>query len=58
MPRGPVTSLQRVYATPESVAADSLVRTGWPPAEAHGEEWPQAGAVRAAIDAYRRRTLG
>ncbi|GAX58701.1 hypothetical protein [Streptomyces olivochromogenes] len=57
MPRGPVTSLRHVYATPESVAAaaDSLVRTGWPPAEAHGEEWSQAGAVCAAINAYRLR---
>jgi hypothetical protein len=54
MPCGPVTSLQCVYATPESVAtaADSLVHTGRPPAEAHEEEWLQAGAVRAAIDAY------
>ncbi|MFE5084147.1 hypothetical protein [Streptomyces mirabilis] len=50
-----VTSLRRVYAAPESVAAaaDSLVHTGRPPADAHEEEWPQAGAVRAAIDAYR-----
>jgi hypothetical protein len=57
MPRGPVTSLRRVYATPKAVAAaaDFLVHTGRPPAEAHDEERPQAGAVRAAIDAYRLR---
>lgn len=57
MPRGPVTSVRRVYATPESVAeaADSLAHTGRPPAEAHEEEWPRAGAVRAAIDACRPR---
>lgn len=57
MPRGPVTSLRRVYATPESVAeaAGSLVHTGRPPTEAHEEEWPQEGAVRAASDAYRLR---
>jgi hypothetical protein len=50
IPRGPVTSLRHVYATPESVAAaaDSLVHTGRPPAEAHEEQWPQADAVRAA----------
>lgn len=57
IPRGPVTSLRRVYATPELVAAaaDSLVHTGRPPAEAHEEEWLQADAVRAAIDACRPR---
>lgn len=57
MPRGPVISLRRVYATPEAVAAaaDSLVHTGRSPAEAHDEEWPQADAVRAAIDACRPR---
>ncbi|MFF4734233.1 hypothetical protein ACFY3M_55790 [Streptomyces mirabilis] len=55
--RGPVTSLQRVYATPKAVAtaADSLVHTGRPPAEVHEEEWQQADAVRAAIDACRPR---
>jgi hypothetical protein len=55
--RGPVTSLRRVYATPKAVAAaaDSLVHTGRPPAEVHEEEWPQADAVRAAIDACRPR---
>jgi hypothetical protein len=49
-----------VYATPESVAAavDSLMYSGRPLAEAHEEEWPQAAAVRAAIDAYRLRVLG
>ncbi|WP_181652278.1 DUF6292 family protein [Streptomyces sp. WAC00263] len=53
IPRGPVTSLRRVYATPEAVAAaaDSLVHTGRPPAEVCEEEWPQAGEVRDAIDA-------
>ncbi|MEN1882198.1 hypothetical protein [Streptomyces mirabilis] len=57
MPREPVISLRRVYATPESVAAatDFLVHTGRPPAEVHEEEWPQADAVRAAIDACRPR---
>ncbi|MEU1036902.1 hypothetical protein ABZ402_51740 [Streptomyces mirabilis] len=57
IPRGPVTSLRRVYATPEAVAAaaDSLVHTGRPPAAVHQEEWPQADAVRAAIDACRPR---
>ncbi|MFE4758453.1 hypothetical protein ACFRIB_51325 [Streptomyces mirabilis] len=57
IPRGPVTSLRRVYATPKAVAAaaDSLVHTGRPPAEAHEQEWLQADAVRAAIDACRSR---
>ncbi|MEU2741109.1 hypothetical protein ABZ656_38715 [Streptomyces sp. NPDC007095] len=57
MPGGPVISLRRVYATPESVAAaaDSLVHTGRPPAEVHEEEWPQAEAVRTAIDACHQR---
>ncbi|MER5343946.1 hypothetical protein ABT030_27130 [Streptomyces mirabilis] len=57
MPRGPVISLRRVYATPEAVAAaaDSIVHIGRSSAEAHDEEWPQADAVRAAIDACRPR---
>ncbi|MCX4411501.1 hypothetical protein OG840_61155 [Streptomyces sp. NBC_01764] len=57
IPRGPVTSLRRVYATPKAVAAaaGSLVYTGRPPTEAHEEEWLQADAVRAAIDACRPR---
>ncbi|MFD4626489.1 hypothetical protein [Streptomyces sp. NPDC058475] len=45
---------------PEAVAtaANSLVHTGRPPSEAQEEEWQEAGTVRGAIDAYRRRAGG
>ncbi|MFG2351862.1 hypothetical protein [Streptomyces phaeochromogenes] len=57
LPRGPLTALHRVYATPEAVAdvADALVsrrfrgyETQW-----HGE-WERAHQVRTVINTFRQ----
>lgn len=57
LPRGPITPLRRVYATPDAVAetTDTLVRTRRTLSGEHGGEWERAQAVREAITAFRAR---
>ncbi|WP_413754828.1 hypothetical protein [Streptomyces sp. MMBL 11-3] len=57
IPRGPLTALHRVYATPKDVAdvAHALVHQRFSryARDAHGE-WERAHEVRTAIDAFRQ----
>ncbi|WP_314416200.1 hypothetical protein [Streptomyces sp. DSM 40484] len=55
IPRGPLTALHRVYATPDDVAVvvDALVSRRFHLYSGdHHQEWEQAVQVRAAIDAF------
>ncbi|MFD6288331.1 hypothetical protein [Streptomyces sp. NPDC060205] len=55
IPRGPLTALRRVYATPRDVAEVAAALVSWRFRQyngAHHGQWEQAAQVRAAIDAF------
>ncbi|GHA70979.1 hypothetical protein GCM10010372_82580 [Streptomyces tauricus] len=55
IPRGPLTALHRVYATPDEVAqvAGTLVSRRFHLYHGdHHQEWEQASQMRAAIDTF------